>query len=249
MLGIIKNGLVKQDLFHRRRFVAIHEIKPFLTSDKPIYVGFSILDLRKYLIYEFHYKYIKRKFNANYLFTDTDSLVYETETEEVYEDFYKDKNLFDFSDYPQYSKIFDPVNKKVIGKMKDEVKGKIISEFVGLKSKMYSLIDVDGEGNKKAKGANKNVVKNIRHEEYLDVSFNEKLIRHKMRRIQNKLHRIGTYNVCKIYLSCFDDKRYLLGDGINSLAYFHKDAKIQYNWVKSIESIKLITSSKINKVN
>ena len=157
------------------------------------------------------------------MFTDTDSLVYETETEEVYEDFYKDKNLFDFSDYPQYSKIFDPVNKKVIGKMKDEVKGKIISEFVGLKSKMYSLIDVDGEGNKKAKGADKNVVKNIRHEEYLDVSFNEKLIRHKMRRIQNKLHRIGTYNVCKIYLSCFDDKRYLLGDGINSLAYFHKN--------------------------
>ena len=111
--------------------------------------------------------------------------------------------------------------------MKDEVKGKIISEFVGLKSKMCSLIDVDGEGNKKAKGANKNVVKNIRHEEYLDVSFKEKLIRHKMRRIQNKLHRIGAYNICKIYLSCFDDKRYLLGDGINSLAYFHKDAKIQ----------------------
>ena len=86
--------------------------------------------------------------------------------------------------------------------MKDEVKRKIISEFVGLRSKMYSLIDVDGEENKKVKEVNKSVVKNIRDEEYPDVLFNKKLIRHKMKRIQSKLHRIGTYCVCKISLSC-----------------------------------------------
>ena len=97
------------------------------------------------------------------MFTETDSLVYEIETEDVYEDFYKYKNLSDFSNYPQDSKFFHPVNKKVIGKMKDEVKRKIISESVGLKSKMYSLIDVDSKKNKKAKGVNKNVVKNIRN--------------------------------------------------------------------------------------
>ena len=74
------------------------------------------------------------------MFTDTDSLVYEIKTDDVYEDFDKNKNLFDFSDYPHNSKFFDSVNKKVIGKMKDEFKGKIISEFVGLKSKMHSLI-------------------------------------------------------------------------------------------------------------
>ena len=68
--------------------------------EKPIYVGFSILDLSKLLMYEFHYKYIKRKYDTKLLFTDLDSLVYETETENAYEDFYKDKNLFDFSDYP-----------------------------------------------------------------------------------------------------------------------------------------------------
>ena len=77
------------------------------------------------------------------MFTDTDSLVYEIKTEDVYEDFYQAKNLFDVSDYPLDSKFFDSVNKKVIGKMKDEFKGKTISEFVGLKSKMYSLISVD----------------------------------------------------------------------------------------------------------
>ena len=89
------------------------------------------------------------------LFTDTDSLVYEIQTEEVYEGFYGDKNLFDFSDYSLNSKFFDPANKKVIGKMKDEFKGKIISEFVGLKSKMYSLISVNDKEVTKAKGVNK----------------------------------------------------------------------------------------------
>ena len=82
--------------------------------------------------------------------------------------------MFNYSDYPKDSKFFDPANKKVIGKMKDEVKGKIISEFVGLKSKMYSLIVVGSEKFKKAKGVNKNVVENTRHKEYVDVLFNKK---------------------------------------------------------------------------
>ena len=90
---------------------------------------------------------------------------------------------------------------------------------------MYSLIDADNEEVKKAKGVNKNVVKNIRHKEYIDVLFNKKVIRHKIKRIQNKLHKIGTYDVCKISLSCFDDERYILDDGINSLAYFQEDIR------------------------
>ena len=82
--------------------------------------------------------------------------------------------MFDFSDYPRDSKFFDPVNEKVIGKMKDVFKEKIISEFVGLKSKMYSLVHVDGRENKKVKGVNKNVVKNRRRKEFVDVLFNKK---------------------------------------------------------------------------
>ena len=78
--------------------------------------------------------------------------------------------MFDFSDYPLNSKFFDPVNKKVIGKMKDEFKGRIMSKFVGLKSKMYSLIDVDDEEVTKVKGVNKK----IRHKEFVDVLFNKK---------------------------------------------------------------------------
>ena len=126
------------------------------------------------------------------LFTDKGSLVYEIKKGDFYEDFYKDKNLFDFSDYPQDSKFFDLDDKSVFGKMRDKSKGKIIREFLGLKSKMYSLIAVDSREIKKEKAVNKNVVKNIRHEEYINVLFNKKM--KKYEKIQNKLHRIETYN-------------------------------------------------------
>ena len=83
---ISKPSFVSQKIFIKT-FVAIHEIRPVLTLHKPVNVGFSILDLSKYLMYEFHYKYIKGKFDAKLLFTDRDSLVYEIKTEDVYEDF------------------------------------------------------------------------------------------------------------------------------------------------------------------
>ena len=92
------------------------------------------------------------------LFADTDSSVYEIKTDDVYKDFYKSQTSFDFSDILEDSKFFDPVNKKVISKMKDEVKGKII-DFLGLESKMYSLAIANNEEIKKEKGVNKNVVK------------------------------------------------------------------------------------------
>ena len=211
---ISEPSFVSQKIFSKN-FVAIHEIKPVLTLNKPICVGFSISDLSKLLMCECHYKYIKNKFDAKLLHTDTNSLVYEIKTEDVYEDFYPDKNLFDFKSYPLNAKFFDPVNKKVIGKMKDDFEGRIISEFAGLKSKMCSLIDVHDEG----------VNKKIRHTECVDVLFHKKVIRDNMKRIQSKFHRIGTYDVCKISLSCFDDKRYTLDDGVNSLACFHEDIK------------------------
>ena len=87
-----------------------------MTRNKPIYVGFSILELSKSLMYEFHYNYIQYKFDAKLLFNDTDSLVYEIQTKDVYEDLYLDKDLFDFSDYLVKSKFFDPKNKNVLAK-------------------------------------------------------------------------------------------------------------------------------------
>ena len=98
--------------------------------------------------------------------------------------------MLDFSDYPRDTKFFDFVNKKVIGKMKDEIKREIISVFVGFKSKTYSIVSIDAKNNKKAKGVNKNVVEITRHKEFVDVLFNKKLIKHRMKRIQRKLQRI-----------------------------------------------------------
>ena len=83
-----------------KNFVAIHQIKSILTLDKPIYVGFSVVELSKLLMYKFHYEYMKNKFDAKLLFTDTDSLVYEIKGEDVYDVSYSDKHLFEFSNYP-----------------------------------------------------------------------------------------------------------------------------------------------------
>ena len=119
---------------------------------KPIYVWFTALELRTWLMYDFHYNFIKKIFDAELLFTDTDSLTYEIKSEDIYEEFSKHKHLFDFSNYPKDSKFFHQPNKKVSDKMKDVSEGKIIDEFVGLKSNMYSMKSIDGKESNTAIG-------------------------------------------------------------------------------------------------
>ena len=198
----------------------IHEIKPVLMLNKPIYVGFTVLDLSKWKIYDFHCNFVKKKFDTDLLFTDMDSLTYRIISKDAYEEFFKWRDLFDFSNYSKDSKLFDVTNKKVIGKMKDEFGGVIVDEFVGLKSKMYSIKKIDGKESNTAKGVNITTEFN----EFKDVLLNKKIIRHKMKRIQAKKHKIGTYKIDKISLPCIDNKRYALDDVIHTLAYFHKNS-------------------------
>ena len=94
-----------------KNYAAIHKIRPVLTLTKPIYVGFTVLELSKWLMYDFHYGFIKKCFDAELLFTDTDSLAYKIKSEDVYEEFFKHKHLFDFSNYPKDSKFSDKTNK------------------------------------------------------------------------------------------------------------------------------------------
>ena len=133
--------------------------------------------------------------------------------------FFKEKHLFDFSNYPKDSTFFDEDNKKAIGQMKDMSEGKIIDGFVGLKSKMYSIKTIDGKESDTAKGVNIAFEFN----EFKDALFSKKVVRHKRERIQSKKHKLGTYEINKMSLSCFDDKRFVLNDGIHTLAYLHKD--------------------------
>ena len=107
--------------------------------------------------------------------------------------------------------------------MKDESEGKIIGDIVRSKSKMHSMKNVDGKEYDTAKGVNIATDFN----EFKDTLFNKKVLRHKMRIIQSKKHKMGTYKVNKISLSVFDDKIFFLDDGIHTLAYFHKDFKKQ----------------------
>ena len=146
-----KPTYVSSKIFNEN-LMAVHKIKEVLTLNRPAYVGMCILDLSKTLMYDFHYNYIKKKYGdrAKLLFTDTDSLTYEIETEDVYTNFWNDKDMFDNSDYPENSPYYCNANKKVIGKFKDEACGIPITEFVGLKSKMYSYIKSDEKGGKTA---------------------------------------------------------------------------------------------------
>ena len=222
-----KPTYVSSKIFNEN-LVAVHKIKETLILNRPAYVGMCILDLSKTLMYDFHYNYIKKKYGdkAKLLVTDTDSLTYEIEAEDVYQDFWNDKDKFDNSDYSETSLYFNKTNKKVIGKFKDEAAGVRICEFVGLRSKMYSYTKDNQKGGKTAKGIKKNVIKkDIQRENYKETLFNNKQMYHKMKTIRSQNHELSSYEINKVSLSCFDNKRYILEDGKTSYAYGHKNIK------------------------
>ena len=207
--------------------IAVHMKKVSLKFNKPVYLGMSILDLSKTLMYDFHYNYIKPKYgdNAKLLFTDTDSLAYEIETKDFYRDISSDvKEKFDTSNYPKNhpSGIITGVNKKVIGMFKDEASGKQIAEFVGLRAKLYSYRVEDSYEEKKCKGVKKAVIKKtITFNDYKDCLFDNKPAMRKMNVIRSHLHTMYTETVNKIALSPFDDKRLIRKDNIHTFAHGH----------------------------
>ena len=204
--------------------IAVHMKKTELYFNKPVYVGQSILDLSKTLMFDFHYNYIKKKYGkkSELLFTDTDSLMYEIKTKDFYKDIYIDvKNKFDTSDYPSDhpSGIITGANKKVIGMFKDEVAGKQITHFVGLRPKLYSFRIEEDKEVRKCKGIKKNVIKKkLDFDDYVKCLFSgEKKLR-SMKIIRSEKHDIYSKEVNKIALSNEDDKRHVLKDKIYTLA-------------------------------
>ena len=133
---------------------AIHVNKTKLELNKPIYIGFSVLDLSKHLMYDWYYNKLKKKYgeNCTLLYTDTDSLLVDIKTNDVYKDMLETKDEYDFSDYQRDHPLYDETNKKVIGKMKDECAGAPIAEYIGLRPKLYSVLKADEQLIKKAKG-------------------------------------------------------------------------------------------------
>ena len=124
--------------------------------------------------------------------------------------------MLDFRNFSKDSKFYDIQNEIVVGKIKVVNKGFSINKFVGLKPKMYSMLSDDCKESSTVTGVNIAT-------EFRETLFDKKVVRHKMKRIQSKRHKPRTYEINKISLSVFDDKRFVLNDGIHGLAYFHKD--------------------------
>ena len=218
-----KPSYVSSKIFNEN-LVAVHKIKETLTMNRPAFVGACILDLSKTFMYDFHYNYIKYKYGdkAKLLFTDTDSLTYEIETPDAYADFFDNKDIFDNSDYNKKSPFYFDHNKKVIGKFKDEAAGIPVTEFVGLRSKMYSYTLDNKQTKRTAKGIKKNIIQNnLSHDNYKKVLLSGEQIHHSMKTIRSVNHQLSSYELNKISLSCFDDKRYIHENGITSFAYGH----------------------------
>jgi hypothetical protein len=204
--------------------VTIEMMKPKIVLNKPVYAGFSILDLSKVLIYEFHYDVIKHRYgdDAQLLFSDTDSLTYQIRTQDLYQDMYENKEFYDTSNYDVNSKLYSKVNAKVVGKMKDETGGRPIFEFIGLRPKMYSVLTDANTAKITAKGIKKCYAKNnMKHSTFLHTLENGTTTYAEFHAIQSKNHSLHTVQINKVALSAFDDKRYILEDGKSSLAYGH----------------------------
>ena len=207
-----------------RNLIAIHMLKTEVYFNKPVYVGQAILDLSKTLMFNFHYTYIKEKYGkkAELLFTDTDSLMYEIKTKDFYLDICSDvRDKFDTSDYPSIhpSGIITGANKKVIGMFKDEVAGRQISHFVGLRPKLYSFKIEEDREVRKCKGIKKNVIKKkLDFDDYVQCLFSGEKEMRKMKIIRSEKHDIYSKEVNKVALSNEDDKRKILKDSVHTLA-------------------------------
>ena len=175
-------------------------------------------------MYKFHYEHIKVKYQTDVqlCFSDTDSLLYEVQTEDIYRDMEMDKNLYDFSDYPKYHFLQSNVNKKVIGKFKDELNGETLEEFCGLRAKCYSLLYAKDEGSRKAKGNKKSVKeRHFRRPHYVDALKTLSTYSVSQNIIKSKEHKVSSYNVRETALTAFDVKRWIACDGVHTLAHGH----------------------------
>ena len=207
-----------------KHLIALHMLNTEIYFNKPVYVGQAILDLSKMLMFNFHYNYIKKKYHnkAELLFTDTDSLMYQIKTDDFYKDINPDvQDKFNTSDYPSIhpSGIQTGLNKKVIGLFKDEVAGKQITHFVGLRPKLYSYKVEDEKELKKCKGIKKNVVKKkLDFDDYVKCLFSGEKEMRKMKIIRSEKHDIYSKEVNKVALINQDDKRTVLEDCVHTLA-------------------------------
>ena len=201
--------------------------KTKLKMNKPIYLGLSILDISKILIYEFWYDYMKPKYddNVKLCYIDTDSFIMNIKTKDFYTNIANDvEKRFDTANCEVDRPLPTGENKKVIGLMKDELGGRIIREFVALRPKIYSYLTDDCKEDKKAKGTKKCVIKRmIKFDDYKKCLLNDEVVLKSQQRFKSKGHDVYIENINNIALSNSDDKRIVSSDKITSYPYGYKD--------------------------
>ena len=226
-----RSKLVSEPNYHTINLISedlsiIEMKKTNAKMNKPIYLGLSILEISKILMYEFWYDYMKPKYGSNVklCYMDTDIFIMNIKANDFYEDTANDvENRFDTSNHEVNRPLPMGKNKKVIGLMKDELGGKIITEFVTLKPKTYSYLTDDGKEDKKTKGTKKCVIKKmIKFNDYKKCLLNDEVIFKSQQRFISKKHDVYTENINKIALSNNDDKRIVSSDKITSYPYGYK---------------------------
>ncbi|XP_054284895.1 uncharacterized protein LOC129001575 [Macrosteles quadrilineatus] len=238
---LISKPTFKNRIIYDENLCSVELGKETICFDKPIYIGFTVLELSKYQMYDFHYTIIKNFFQnkkVKLIYLDTDSFFYLIYTDDIYDDFnHPDlKKYMDMSDYPKDHKCYSSQNKKKLGCFKDECNGIVIIEFIGLRPKLYTFktmndfyLEIEKRMSlKKAKGITKTVVKkHITFNDYKNCLNNNVKIRKNIRVFKSTKHNIQTVTINKIALSGNDDKRHICDDGINTLPYGHYSLKKQ----------------------
>ena len=223
-----RNKLVSEPNYHTMKLIddnlAIIEMKKVkVRMNKPIYLGMSILDIGKITMYEFWYDYIKSKYGkrVNLCYTDTGSVIINVKTKDFYKDISENVvERFDTSNYIHDRPLPMCVNKKVLGLMKDELGGGIITEFVALRPKVYSYKTEDNVELKKGKGTKKCIInKMLSFSDYKNCLFDNGKVLRSQQRFKSENHIMYTENINKIALSCNDDKRIVATNGIESHPY------------------------------
>ena len=225
--------------------IALQMVKCLI--NRPTYVGFAVLELSKLHMYKFHYDHFTQWYpTAELLFTDTDSLVYQVFTKDLYVDLAAHREQFDFSNYPDNHPLHDNANRMVVGKMKDEAGSLVISEFVGLRPKMYSYLVAQEDHttfkeHKRAKGIQRAAMTDIVHTDYVAQLQQARENYVNVRRIGQKHHRVFTIEALKRGLCSFDDKRYLRDDGIKTYAHGHRRIRAEQTAAATDEELELTT--------
>ena len=228
-----RNQLVSEPNYNSTKYfsenlVAIEMNKTNIKMNKPIYLGQSILDISKTLMYEFWYDYLKPKYtdNIKLRYADADSFVIEVKTEDLYADISADvKKWFDTSNYDEIDNrpLTIGINKKVPGLFKDELGGKIMTEFCTIRAKTCAFAVDDGKKikeNKKAIETKKCVIKkDLILQDYKKSLFNDEVIIKSQLRFKSGYHDVYTEKINKIALSCNDDKRIQTFDKITTYPY------------------------------